>query len=380
MKKFILGLFLAPAVAFSASSPIIYGPDGGGGTCAYNLLTAACVGSGGSGANTELSNLDSPTAINQSLFFDDSADRIISTAYTSGNSKSLWTTSGNSTGGDSGFFFAGSGDADGTSGIALFGSGWGTGTDSSTGNVQIKDGQPTGAGQGGGVSISTSDGQNPGSIAMQTGSNSVDHAGDITLLTHFDGEITFTRDNSSLELADDGDIDMNAQSVNITASNAGQITLNSATDVKLDGDGFYPASNGSYNNGRFNFRWATIYGNFIDFSGAIFLSTPGSPTLTAQADAGSGATCTADTASGKVMGIVTVTTGTGAIAGDMCEMSLSGLGFGTNPVCFMTPYDADAAGAGVYLTVTTTTAMISVSSVSDSTSYVWSYMCFGKQN
>lgn len=125
-------------------------------------------------ALADLSNLTSPTAINQDLLFDNSANRIIATAHVAGQTKDLYVQTGNSSGGDSGVFFAGSGDASGTSGTAFFGTGNGLGSDSSTGGVRILPGTPTGTGTPGDVEITTPDTSGTGGVSgivIQAGQN-----------------------------------------------------------------------------------------------------------------------------------------------------------------------------------------------------------------
>lgn len=115
---------------------------------------------GGGGANQSLSNLTSPTAINQDLIFDIGANAVIRTKDDSGPTYNLEIRTGNS-----------SGDVPGNLTIEA-GSG---GTNSNTGSVSIGAQDATGTGNGGGVSLYTagSAGGNAGDLEFYAAEGSV---------------------------------------------------------------------------------------------------------------------------------------------------------------------------------------------------------------
>lgn len=154
-----------------------------------DLATKAYVdGSTNTGANKSLSNLTSPTAINQDLIFATTPNSYLKTEDTNNvSSANLTVITGDAAGvgGDSGelLLHTGSGQSSGTISIL---SGNTTQDDYNTGTVQISTGNPTGIGVSGSIVISSGDSTNgqSGLISLITGQVSgSDASGMINILT-----------------------------------------------------------------------------------------------------------------------------------------------------------------------------------------------------
>lgn len=152
-------------VAFHAPDPIttnvtwtLPATDGTSGYCLSTngsgiLSWSAC--SGGSGANQFLSNLTSPTAINQDLIFDTGSAAILKTKDSaSTTTKDLNLVSGNASGTNaSGAVYVVSGTADNGTGNVGFGSGNTSAANVNSGLTSIFSGAATGTGASGGISM-----------------------------------------------------------------------------------------------------------------------------------------------------------------------------------------------------------------------------------
>ncbi len=128
----------------------------------FNPLTgqfdiAGASGGGGSGANTSLSNLTSPTAINRDLIFDKASPVLIKTDDSAiANSSSIFITSGTTTGFDSGGVGVFSADpTGGNSGAVDLSSGSPQSADFNSGNAEVTTGAVSGIGISGQLLLST---------------------------------------------------------------------------------------------------------------------------------------------------------------------------------------------------------------------------------
>ena len=170
----------------TATKGTIQFQDGSEGTSGYVWTSTDTSGSGSwmpsSGANTALSNLTSPTAINQDLIFNETGNAQILTAdSSSGPTKNLNMLTGTGTGQVSGSFSIGSGNSDTQStGVVEFSSGNVTTATSNLangGSVSIFGGNTAStnaSSQGGGINITAGSAPistNSGSIAIYDGNN-----------------------------------------------------------------------------------------------------------------------------------------------------------------------------------------------------------------
>jgi len=160
----------------------------------YNGTVWADLAGGGGGANVTLSNLTSPTAINEDLIFDGGSQ--LKTKDVAGLSNDIFVKSGDSTGDNTGIVRIISGATSfggGLSGDTEIKTGNGTGTNAGSGavtiqtgdadgtgnggNITIQTGAPSGAGTSGGVFIvtgTTPAGGTPGNIQLAPGGNGTD--------------------------------------------------------------------------------------------------------------------------------------------------------------------------------------------------------------
>lgn len=153
-----------------------------------DLATKAYVdGSTNSGANKTLSNLDSPTAVNQDLIFNTAIDpRLKSQDESSVSTKNLYVITGDASGAhDSGELLLQTGTGQSTGSLSIL-TGNPTADDFNSGTLRIDTGETTGVGVSGSVIITSGDSENgqSGLISLETGTPSgSDSSGVISLTT-----------------------------------------------------------------------------------------------------------------------------------------------------------------------------------------------------
>ena len=196
---------------------------------------------GGGGANTALSNLVSPTAVNQDLIFTKvpAAASFVRTEDGGGvNSQDLNLATGTSSA-SSGSVIVKSGIVTGNSsnpsGSLLLGSGNATGSSGNSGSVQLTSGTSTGA--SGAISIFTGQAPNPGNLLIQTGATTGTGtvSGTVTIKS---GTATQSNSSSGLVLIQTsdapgatGNIGLSTGNSTLTAGNSGGLSFNTGNTI-----------------------------------------------------------------------------------------------------------------------------------------------------
>lgn len=296
--------------------------------------------SGGTFALQDLSNLTSPTAINQTLTFDPAVPGVIATpdVVSTGNSESLTMqtgVSGNALHNHSGGIVRATGNSLGTGIGANSGSFTDTTGDAvqSSGSFSWTTGNPTNlnsgafiftTGPGGTAGVS-------GGFVVNLGPNQTDGGGgnDFAVST--------------------GASTGNAPSANTTftigASSGGGDTGNFVVTI--------PAATGGGNQGNVELSAAAL-----QVTGHLTSLQATAPTVAVQANAGTGATASIDAAATDSKGIVTVTTGTLSIStGSYCVVTFN-TPYATAPTVVLSANNAAAGLIAPYWTSTTTTLTI----------------------
>lgn len=184
--------------------------------------------SGGGGANTSLSNLDS-VAINTDLQF--AVSQVLTTQNTIGISPDLDIRSGNSSTDQTGHLYISTGDGDSGSGPAIFGTG-GANTSGNTGSLQIYSGNST-AGNSGDIQIATGGAAGTrGKISFVDGSEGA--SGKVWTSTDTQGSGHWA-----------------------TASGGASIALDNLASTAVNSD-IVPGVNNSVALGSTSFNWASI--------------------------------------------------------------------------------------------------------------------------
>lgn len=232
-------------ITLAAGTGITITPSG-------NTLTIAATG--GSGANVTLSNLTSPTAVNQNLIFATGADAVVQTQNSAvANTFGITLQSGNATGFASGNIAINSGIVTGidASGSVLLASG--DTEDGDSGEVGIKSGFASAADSGNAYLRSGQSFNESGQIDITTGDAGNDDSGDIIVSTgqvnaaNTPGSILLTSAapvdavGGNIELlcggasgsGTQGDILLRARNVNVITPSTGGLVLG-------DGSGLVP--------------------------------------------------------------------------------------------------------------------------------------------
>jgi hypothetical protein len=209
--------FAAPVgdVYISTSTYLIYSKVGGA-----DINWAAYSAGATAGANTFLSNLTSPTALNQDLIFSEGMDASIKTADDPSASFGLNVRTGDGTTGNatSGNILVASGAAVGTGGSGSVSIESGTSVDGATGSINIVTPGPSGTGTSGGITIASGNPANSSS-------------GGVNL---FSGSVTGTNTSGPASVATGSGADGGSGEISITtgdvvttgaASNTGDILL-----------------------------------------------------------------------------------------------------------------------------------------------------------
>lgn len=160
-------------------------------------------GAGGSGANTDLSNLVSPTAINQNLLFAKSGDSVVQTINRTGSTSSnrLIVKSGDTADGSTGLVRVFSGSSSGTGSSGSIEIRTGTGSEQS-GTITVNTGGLNGTATGGtgGLDFRTGaaiDG-NSGNVVLQSGSGN--SSGNISIVTGGIGNASISGNTGTIML------------------------------------------------------------------------------------------------------------------------------------------------------------------------------------
>lgn len=300
--------FAAPSMGANVSYTLPATDGSSGQVLSTNGSGVLTWASGGSGANVTLSNLTSPTAINQDLIFNKATPILQSKDQTAAatNSENLLVKSGNSDDGSTGELRLGSGEvtaASGNSGEVYLESGLSSGT-GSTGNVFVRSNAPTAAGGGSGAitvfsgNIPTGNTNSSGNLDFHTGTVDTNPSGSINI---------YSGDGAA---AGSGNISLYSGLSSSGSGNSGGVNLYSGT---INGGG--QSGNVNLYSGDALDASGTSGGAGL-YTGASIDGASGNLTMTTGAASGAGGT-----------GSISIATGNAAGAGNAGTISI---GVGTS--------------------------------------------------
>ncbi len=342
-------------------------------TAASDAATKAYVDTFASGANPSLSNLTSPTAINQDLVFGSGQfGRISTVSEPSISTQGLEITTGTSSGNNNGGISIHSAD------VASIGA--------SSGDVNINPGSGLSdaggpyAGNGGDLNLSGGGMVNPnGEVGGIVNLLTPTFSGTEGANGFSSGALNIKTGTAGANAGVSGDITI--QTGDSPVQTAGSITIKTGATGGTQGSISLLSQPGFA--GVQGDIFVDAYRFFLQHAHITFSNASSPPTAVVDANAGTGATCTINSSSDDNAGQVTLVTGAAATAsGSQCLMTFNRAWSASQVICTMSPVDA---GAGTAPSTTlpffpaTTTALdlqFGVAAIGANT-YTWNYHCMG---